>query len=338
MILFTEGPNLIFVRTENVDNMENILSESGFSKCTGPEDAFESAPCRSTIIFITEADKVKTRIEDALYTFLSPYGSDITLSHLYNNGILHKATRVDLGPGIIFLKAINDHHVSTLKEKLSKELYSHRFDFVKGVEIGEVGDTIIYVTTKSLSQPVRVNLSEEIVLIHKNKYMTSAYLEKNIIRLFMETIPEDTLKEVGITIYDHHNLYDIQRQRIYTVITDLSLGFIVGEHFTTDSPRFLMRIIVYLIKLLTHEDIEKIKWYLMGLEFLENGMRVCDIDVLVKGKKYSWRDLPGIDHTGRKEHIALQAREELLALLSDEAKEELSRLDEELAQKIQGLS
>jgi hypothetical protein len=338
VILFTEGPDMLFIRAENTEEMAKQLNNFNLAEYFAPQQAFSEASRTNTIVFVTEANKAKTRIEDAIHTFVAPWGSDITITNLFNNGILNDATRIDLGPGIIFLKAISNKHITALKDKLMNELYSHKFMFVKGVEVGEVQDTIVYVTTESLSRPVSIKLDEEVILVHRDKYLTSTFLEKNIVKIFMETISEDTLKELGITIYDHHNLYDLQRQRIYTVITDLSLGFIVGERFTTDSPRFLMKIIVYLIKLLTPEDIQKIKWYMMGLEFLENGERICDIDVLHKGKKISWRDLDGIDHTGRKEHIALQAREELLALLSEEARLQLSRLDEEIAQKIRALS
>ncbi len=329
---------MLFIRAQHPNEISEKLKNYNLDEYRTPAQAFAEAISTNTIVFITESDKAKTRIEDALHTFLAPWGSDITIANLFNNGILNDVPRIDLGPGIIFLKAINEKHISALKDKLMDQLYSHKFPFVKGVEVGEIQDTIVYVTTDSLSRPVNISLDEEVILVHRDKYLTSSFLEKNIVKIFMETISEDALKELGITIYDHHNLYDLQRQRIYTVITDLSLGFIVGERFTTDSPRFLMKIIVYLIKLLTPEDIQKIKWYMMGLEFLENGERICDIDILYRGKKISWRDLDGIDHTGRKEHIALQAREELMSTLSDEAREHLSRLDEKIAQKIRALS
>ncbi len=338
MILFTEGPNMLFLRAKP-EEAAIYLQQIGLKRHKNPTQAFLHTLPKDTIVFVTEPDKIKTRIEDAIYTFHAPWGSDITLTYLYNNKQLTQVVeKADLGPGIIFLKGIDNTHVLSLKEKIQSELYSHIFPFVKGVEIGEVEDTIIYTTTDSLSHPVLINLEEEIVLVHKDKYFTTSFLEKNIIRIFMETIEENTLKELGITIYDHYNLYDLQRQRIYTVITDLSLGFIVGERFTTDSPRFLMKVIVYLIKLLTHEDIEKIKWYMMGLEFLENGERICDIDIIKKGRKLSWRDLKGIEHTGRKELVALKAREELISLLSEEARKELQRLDEQIAMKIKSLS
>ena len=340
MILFTEGPNMLFIRTSKPKTIASGFETSllDITKHSSPEEAFAHTPGKNTIIFITEADKMKTRIKDAIFTFSAPWGADITISYLYNHELLNNVKRIDLGPGIIFLKAINQEQIALLDKKISTSIYSHKFPFEKGVEVGEVQDTIIYITCDNLSRPVSINLDTPVVLLHIDKYQALSFIEKNIIKLFMETISEDLLKEIGISIYDHYNLYDIHRQRIYTVLTDLSLGFILGEQFTTDSPRFLMKIIVYLIKLLTPESIEKIKWYMLGLEFLENGKRVCDIDILHKGKKLSWRDLPNIPHRGRKEEIAMQAREELLANLSNEAKTELMRLDEILFQKILDLS
>ena len=279
---------MLFIRTTTPKNVasgfENSLLE--ITRHSSPEDAFAHTPGKHTIIFITESDKMKTRIKDAIFTFSAPWGADITTSYLYNNELLNNVKRIDLGPGIIFLKAINEEQIALLEKKISASIYSHKFPFEKGVEVGEVQDTIIYITRDNLSHPVSINLNTPVILLHMDKYQAWSFIEKNIIKLFMETISEDLLKEIGISIYDHYNLYDIQRQRIYTVLTDLSLGFILGEQFTTDSPRFLMKIIVYLIRLLTPESIEKIKWYMMGLEFLENGKRVCDIDVLYKGKKY----------------------------------------------------
>lgn len=52
-----------------------------------------------------------------------------------------------------------------------------------------------------------------------------------------------------------------------------------------------MTVDVYRVRLMTFLDVAEIKRYLVGLEYLEDGMRIADHDLYFNRKKISWNEV-----------------------------------------------
>jgi len=336
MILYREGPSLLFIRSNNPRGVGlNLLHLHGIQEEINPLEAIRRADTYGTAVFITDGDKVKTKLADSLFSFSYPDRDVVLLTELHNLGILKDVTRLDMGPSIVFLYSTGDKQTAKMKEVMLSSFKGRETEFETGVEIGEVNDTLVIITTERLSTLPEIYSATPTLLLPSPKTEVMEYLKKNILKLFLETLEDRDLTEIGISIYDYWNLYELHRERLYLVFTDLNLGFLVNEYFTTDSPRFLMKIVVYLMKFITPFRPEKIKRILVALEFDETGRRLCDIDLLIGGRKFSWHDLNvNLKQYPTKAKLAMDLRQELLNMLSPKAREELLRIEHEILSKI----
>ncbi len=336
MILYREGPSLLFIRSNKAREVGlNLLNLEGIREEINALEAIRSSDTYGTAVFITDGDKTKTKLEDSIFSFSYPDRDIVLLTKLHNLGILRDVTRLDIGPSIVFLYSTGDKQTERMKETLLESFKGRDAEFEIGVEIGEVNDTLVIITTERLSTLPEIYSSTPTLILPTSKTEVIEYLKKNILKLFLETLEDRDLTEIGISIYDYWNLYDLHRERIHLVFTDLNLGFLVNEYFTTDSPRFLMKIVVYLMKFITPFRPCKIKRILVALEFDETGKRLCDIDLLIGGKKFGWHDMDlDLKKYPAKEKLALDLRQELMNMLSPKAREELLRIEREILSKI----
>lgn len=136
-------------------------------------------------------------------------------------------------------------------------------------------------------------------------------------------------RALEIRIYDIYNRYDIHRRRLINVLEDLDIGLIVGEGWSRDYVRVLMALDVYSIKVYTFLEPQELKKRLVGLEWDNFGNRLADYDLFEGRKKVSWGQTRG-DRKESREVFSARCRDELLAQLSDEGRDELLSSDVQL--------
>ena len=136
--------------------------------------------------------------------------------------------------------------------------------------------------------------------------------------------------EVNIMIYDKYERYLLQYKRVMTVLVDLGVGLVLGEAWEKDYGRLLLPLQVYRIRLFTFLPPEEIKEILIGLEYAEDGSRLCDLDIrLGKKKGMSWTDSKG-KNSGNREEFGRICREKLLRQIDSRRGEQLLQLEREL--------
>ncbi len=136
--------------------------------------------------------------------------------------------------------------------------------------------------------------------------------------------------EVNIMIYDKYERYLLQYKRVMMVLMDLGVGLVLGESWEKDYGRVLLPLQAYRIRLFTFLLPEEIKEILMGLEYAEDGSRLCDLDIrLGKKKGLSWTESKKRNSRSREE-LARECRTKLLQNLDARHREKLVQFEEEL--------
>lgn len=135
--------------------------------------------------------------------------------------------------------------------------------------------------------------------------------------------------ELEIRIFDRLSAYDVHYKRLIQMIEGLELGLVLGESWGKDSPRFMMTVDVYRVRLMSLWDPEEIKRYLVGLEYLADGMRIADHDMYLNRKKISWNEVAK-GYAKTREDLGTLYRSKILDKLTAEEKEAFTALEDEI--------
>lgn len=135
--------------------------------------------------------------------------------------------------------------------------------------------------------------------------------------------------ELEIKIYDRLSAYELHYKRLLQMIEGLEMGLILGEGWGKDSPRFMMTVNVYRVRLMTFMEPEEIKRYLVGLEYLEDGMRVADHDVFANRRKLSWNEVAK-GFAKSREALGILYRNKILQNLTQEEKDAFLEMEAEI--------
>lgn len=135
--------------------------------------------------------------------------------------------------------------------------------------------------------------------------------------------------ELEIKIFDRLSAYELHYKRLLQMIEGLEMGLILGEGWGKDSPRFMMTVNVYRVRLMTFMEPEEMKRYLVGLEYLEDGMRIADHDVFANRRKISWNEVAK-GHAKSREGLGILYRGKILENLSAEEKAAFTEVEAEI--------
>lgn len=322
--LFRLGPKMIVIGSKNPEELSNEISKSFSAVKTNLIDALNSTYENSTIIFITEPNKKIAHIKDILTTIYINMPSDEFYNNLINNRICEKINDIRTAPGIIVMRTQGD------KDKIiSSVAYEYRAKMLPifdSLENGESNQTIILFTEKPLNSRLTINFFDSTtLLIDENITTISSKLRNQALRFLNEGLVDRPWYELSIRIYDRYSKYDMHYKRLSIALDNLDVGFILGEMWTKDTPRFLLSVLVYQIKLFTLLPPTEIKKILLGLEYTDDGTRIADFDLIYKNKKIDWTEVK-VNNLERKK-LGMMFREEILKTLSDEQRQKLINLE-----------
>ena len=325
MRLLRYGPSLVFLRTSNVEDGEEFLSNVFGIQKLSVDDAWNQSNELQTLAFVTPVEEWKTILNLKRGTFLVKMRCDSFLKELLNS----KAPfdRVNLGPHIIILRIPGD--IEKAFSFIKKRYNAFETSFARGVNEGEERDTLLLVTDKKINAPLNLRELKGSFIINEDFIHVYRTLRLDLPVLMYKTLPEGW-KEITIRIYDTNKRYEENIERLLLVLEDLDLGFVVSEGWDWDYPRPFMRIRVYKVKLITWEDPLRIKFLLKGLEY-RGYNRFADIDVFSEGKKISWTSISR--EYDSKFELSKAAREELESFLSEDARKKLHAIEAKLLEK-----
>ncbi len=144
--------------------------------------------------------------------------------------------------------------------------------------------------------------------------------------------------ELHIMIYDMWERYSLIYRRVMLTLMDLGVGLVLGEAWEKDYGRLMLPLQVYRIRLFTFFPLKRIKTILVGLEYAQDGSRLCDLDIKWGHKKgFSWTECKGEGPVDR-DTFGLQCREKLFEEVDPSRRKKLLDLEKELLDQERGSS
>lgn len=322
-----KGPGYLFLRSEKPEVAEEKLLKLFGAKKLDFRRALEVASEDDTIVFISPLVSNKTRVGDASGIIVISDKSLALLVNLINKGSTDYIHKIDIAPGQLVMR-IPAEGLEVIRE--IKEFYKAKVvGFKEGINEGEAEDTIISFTEKPLRSNINsLQLVKQNLLI--NRPVESVYhkLRRDSVRFITHGLDHSHWYELKINIYDSADNYELQYERLVTVLADLEVGFILGESWTRDHAIALLSVVAYQVRLFSLMAPREIKKILFSLEYDSEGKRIVDYDLYHQSDKISWTGFATGSYE-RKE-IGVKLREELLGQLSDESRERLRELEKEL--------
>jgi len=161
--------------------------------------------------------------------------------------------------------------------------------FIQCLNKGVPNQTIISLTQKPLTRNLSLeDLEQKHMLVDMNIHQLNRKMRSEVLRFLNEGLENKDWFEVQIRIYDRYSRYMLHLERLLLVLNALDIGIILGEAWSKDSPRFLMSTLVYQLRLFTLLDPVEIKKVLVGLEHLDDGTRIVDLDLMYRNSKIDW--------------------------------------------------
>ena len=328
MIFLRPGPRFLFVRTSSQEEIKEFLETQLKGEVMSFDAAFDKSGDNCTMVFITNVGPIETRVEDAKMIIMIPEKSSIVLANIINGKIWDIVERVDIGPGLLVVKTVNNNNETMLKIK--DEYMGIPMTLEDAVTKGELNDTIVAFTSK----PIRnINSNEDffepMLLVPKPIHQLETDLKKRMIRLTTESLEGDMWCELKVNIFDADGHYEKHLERLSIILADLDGGLILGETWTRDHAVGLLFVDAYQAWVFTMLTPVEFKKLLLGLEYNSEGKRFADFDIYHKKEKIRWGKLYKEIKLTRGE-MGNKFREGLFITLSPEAREKLLEIEGEI--------
>lgn len=320
-----KGPGYLFLRTKTPQRVEKKLVFSLGGESAGFCQALEGACEDSTVVFISHIGPKKTRVGDAVSIVLLQDTPPILLTRVINEKLTDIIHHVDIGPGQIVMRIPEEGEevIQEVKENYGAETVSIR----DGISRGEVEDTIISFTERPLRSNIgSLDLVEESLLVESSFNSVFQHLRQDCVRFITHGLDHSQWYEVKINIYDSDDEYEKQYERLVTVLSDLEVGFILGESWTKDHAIALLSVIAYQVRMFSIMPPREVKKILLSLEYNDQGKRIVDFDLYHRSEKVSWSSFRTGSY-GRSD-LALELKKEVWGRLSEGTKEKLRELEE----------
>lgn len=282
---------------------------------------------KQVILHLTAKLDPLMRVTDFNHSVLVEEEMDVVLVEIINQMSVFKINKARLSPKLIIMKWVGDF--SKYLAAVLEDVEGHLEDKDQIFDNHAVG-TFIAFTKASINTPVAYSDVASDVIYAKEKYSSLIKrLRTHNLKYINASLDHSDWYELKIKIYDSFGHYSLHYKRMMYVLDKLDYGLVLGEAWGTDTPNVFYKVGVYKVRLFTFLDPILIKQVLVGLEYLDSGMRVVDLDLYHKRKKIRWDDLRTKTRQSKSE-IVSHFRKELLNALSDKEKEELAFYDLEV--------
>jgi len=113
------------------------------------------------------------------------------------------------------------------------------------------------------------------------------------------------------------------------IFEKLKMGMILGETWGTDIASVFQTVGIYKVRFFTFKEPLEIKKILVGLEYLEDGERICDYDLYWKRKKYHWDQVRTETVKGKRE-LGVYYRDCIMSQLNHGEKIKMAAMEKEI--------
>lgn len=327
------GPRYLFLKVKDSELFCQNLSQKTEVRQLDFHTAIELAAEESIIIFLSDNKDEKFIVEDSDIILYLPINSTRLMAMILNDSRLSRdVLKVEAGPGQLVMR-IPENGEKVIKE-IIKNYQAEEMSILKAIDKGSADDTIISFS----EQPIKSRLKSlkkvrDNILVNKNSTVVFEELRRDAVRYITQGLEDHQWSELKINIYDSDELYELEYQRLITILTDLEAGIILGESWTKDHAFALFSITAYQIRLFTFLDPIEIKKILFAFEYNENGERLVDYDLFNKSNKINWSEILNDGKKHDRKKLAFKFRKEIMEELSKEAREKYFELEEKINEK-----
>ncbi|SKC65199.1 hypothetical protein [Maledivibacter halophilus] len=325
--IFRSGPKIIVLESQDVDVLRNLFLEDFEAEDYDVNTAFEKSTENTTIIFLTDKKEEIIKPKDIAKVLFLKYQSESVLCKIINDDRYNLISYSRMAPRIIIMKTFGD--TEKVIKQISEDYNGEIGKFHEILENNNTG-TIIVFTQKRLNEPISLSeIHERAIIINKEYPSVLKELKIHDLKYLNTGFDNKDWYELIIKIYDIYGEYMLHYKRLLKVLEQLEVGFILGEAWGKDAATILMSVGVYRIRFFTYYDPKYIKKILLGLEYLEDGTRIVDLDLYHKRRKTYWTDVikKGVKNKGELSRIY---RNEIFSKLSDEVKSEVLEMEKEI--------
>lgn len=325
--LIRNGPKIIILESHRIGELKDYLKSKFNTLDTGVNKALEHANETSTVIFFTKEMKEIIRLQDIVDVLVIYNLSDIILSSLFNEKKYDFISKIRIAPRIIVMKTFGD--ILKVINEVRNDYKGIEGSFESLLEENNNG-TVITFTESNINKPLSLeNIHEKALYVNKKFPELIKDLKIHDLKYLNIGLDKKDWYELKIKIYDSYGEYSLHYKRLIKVIEELDLGIVLGERWGTDTALVFLSVEVYSIRFFTFYDPEYVKKILLGLEHLEDGTRIVDIDLFHKKKKIHWSDLR--ERKGRtRMDLSSIYRQGIFSKLNTEIIEELLEFEREI--------
>lgn len=324
--LTRSGPKMLVLTSDKLKLLrEQLESDFHIEKCD-IQEAFEKANENTTIIFLTNKRKDVLKLSDIEQVFFTDTQLEFILCKILNEDKYNNITHARMAPRVIIMRSYGD--IEKIINEISKDYDGEVGLFSNFLEKHSDGTLVVF-TKSLLNEPVSLsNIYDKSVFIKRDYPSLIKGLKVHDLKYLNIGINKKDWYELIIKIYDIYGEYNLHYQRLLKVLENLQLGLILGEAWGKDAATIFMSVGIYRIRFFTFYSPEYIKKILVGLEYLEDGTRIVDLDLYNKRKKIYWSDVR--EEKLDKIQLSKKYRLKIFSKLNHNEKNEIVELEKEI--------
>jgi hypothetical protein len=332
MIFIRMSSRLLFLRTDRYRELEEYLVKSLGGRPITMENALTEASEDSSLVFLTPTGLKATRVEDALSVLHIPFSSSVILMRIINDGKAGLLERAQLGPGLLIMRIPQEGQ--SIIDRIKEEYDGSILSLSEGISRGESEDTIIFFTTRSINRyTAYVSNNLPVLLVNVPVAEMQRNIRRDAVKYITQSLADTEWYEYRINIYDTEGRYMQHLERLMLVISDLELGFALGERWTRDHALALYSVTAYQVRIFSLLPPQRVKMLLIGLEFDQQGRRFADMDLYYRNRKVEFNTLDAEAKKMGRAKLAAEMRDKILAGLSEESRRKFLDMEEKLSRR-----
>lgn len=325
--IFRSGPKIIILEGPSISKIREYLLDNFKAKDCDLNTAFEKSTENTTIIFMTNKKKELIREKDIDKVLFLENQAEYVLCKVINDKKYDLISQSRIAPRIIVMKTFGN--TDKVIDQLIKDYRGEVGDFNEILENNNQG-TVITFTQKKLSEPINISdLHGRSLHINGDYPVVMRKLKIHDLKYLNMGFDNKDWYELIIKIYDSYGEYSLHYERLLKILEDLEVGFILGEAWGKDAATVFLSVGVYRIRFFTYHDPKYIKKILLGLEYLDDGTRIVDLDLYNKRRKIYWTDVMQ-EGVKDKEELSNIYREDTFSQLNKTTKEEVIEMEKEI--------
>jgi len=334
LILVRTGPSFIFFYTKECEQyLFSLLENENDTSKKYLGQALEESSEANTIAFVLADRERKKTINENTPVILAQSNSSNFLLSIINQKIIREYIfEAELGPGLLLMKI--PPHDNYVCNKISFDYQAESTTLVETLNRDCSNWSIVCFTSQPLSRPLSSSdILDTSILIKDSLPRVYQQLRRQSVKYLTEAINRREWHEYKINIYDLEGRYDLQYQRLVTLIEELEMGFILGETWSVDHPFVMFPVTVYQVRLFSILPSNEVKRIIISLEYDEKGNRLVDLDLYYQRKRIEWGRI-NLEKGVKREEVGFRLRREYFSKITSKGYEKILKLEEALKQAL----